>query len=86
MIKVGDEVKIVISKQLMSWGLLPLVNRYGKVLEIKLNNTNAPGLWLEIHNNFDEPEEWFIPIQSIRTKADEQRKKNMKILKNVSMK
>ena len=86
MIKVGDEVRIVISKQLMDMGMLPFVNRWGKILEIKSRNIHTPGVWLEILNDFDEPEEWFVPMQSIRTKEYDLQKKNLKILKDISMK
>ncbi len=82
MIKVGDKVKIVYSYQLADMGLITLVNRMGEVLEIKVKGTKTPGVWLRVLNDIDESEEWFIPIQSVRTKEYYYKKKNMKILKS----
>ena len=85
MIKVGDKVKIVYSYQLMDMNLIPLINRVGEVLEIKVKDVKNPGVWLRVMNELDEPEEWFVPIQSIRTKDYYFRKKNMKTLKSFDL-
>ena len=85
MIKVGDKVKIVYSYQLADMGMIPLVNRMGEVLELKVKDTKTPGAWLKVLNDVDEAEEWFIPIQSIRTKEYYFKKKNMKILKSFDL-
>jgi len=82
MIKIGDKVKIVYSYQLADMGLISFANRMGEVLEIKVKDTSTPGVWLRVLNDIDEAEEWFIPIQSIRTKEYYYKKKNMKILKS----
>lgn len=82
MIKVGDKVKIVYSNQLADMKMIPLVNRMGEILDIKIKDTKTPGVWLKILNELDEAEEWFVPIQSIRTKEYYYRKKNTKILKS----
>lgn len=82
MIKVGDKVKIVYSNQLADMKMIPLVNRMGEILDIKIKDTKTPGVWLKILNQLDEAEEWFVPIQSIRTKEYYYRKKNTKILKS----
>ena len=82
MIKVGDKVKIVYSNQLADMKMIPLVNRMGEILDIKIKDTKTPGVWLKILNELDEVEEWFVPIQSIRTKEYYYRKKNTKILKS----
>lgn len=82
MIKVGDKVKIVYSNQLADMKMIPLVNRMGEILDIKIKHTKTPGVWLKILNELDEAEEWFVPIQSIRTKEYYYRKKNTKILKS----
>lgn len=86
MIKVGDTVKIVYSSQLMDMGMLPFANRLGRVLEIRAKNVKSPGLWLEIVNDFGEPEEWFVPIQSIRTKEYDLHKRNRRTINSVNMK
>lgn len=80
MIKIGDKVKVVYSHQLADMKMIPLVNRMGEVLDIKVKNTKTPGVWLKILNELDEAEEWFVPIQSIRTREYYYRKKNTKIL------
>ena len=85
MIKVGDKVKIVYSYQLMDMNLIPLINRVGEVLEIKVKDVKNPGVWLRVMNELDEPEEWFVPIQSIRTKDYYFWKKNMKTLKSFDL-
>jgi hypothetical protein len=82
MIKVGDKVKIVYSHQLADMKMIPLVNRMGEILDIKIKDTKTPGVWLKILNDLDETEEWFVPIQSIRTKEYYYRKRNTKILKS----
>ncbi len=82
MIKVGDKVKIVYSHQLADMKMIPLVNRMGEILDIKIKDTKTPGVWLKILNDLDEAEEWFVPIQSIRTKEYYYRKRNTKILKS----
>jgi len=82
MIKVGDKVKIVYSHQLADMKMIPLVNRIGEILDIKIKDTKTPGVWLKILNELDEAEEWFVPIQSIRTKEYYYRKRNTKILKS----
>lgn len=82
MIKVGDKVKIVYSHQLADMKMIPLVNRMGEILDIKIKDTKTPGVWLKILNDLDEVEEWFVPIQSIRTKEYYYRKRNTKILKS----
>jgi hypothetical protein len=82
MIKIGDKVKIVYSRQLAEMKMIPLASKMGIVLDIKIKNTNTPGVWLRITNELDESEEWFVPIQSIRTKEYYYRKKNMKIIKS----
>ena len=82
MIKVGDKVKIVYSHQLADMKMIPLVNRRGEILDIKIKDTKTPGVWLKILNELDEAEEWFVPIQSIRTKEYYYRKRNTKILKS----
>ncbi len=82
MIKVGDKVKIVYSHQLADMKMIPLVNRMGEILDIKIKDTKTPGVWLKILNELDEAEEWFVPIQSIRTKEYYYRKRNTKILKS----
>lgn len=80
MINVGDKVKIVYSRQLADMKMIPFVNRTGEVLEIKVKNTKTPGIWLKILNELDEAEEWFVPIQSIRTQEYYYRKRNTKFL------
>ncbi len=82
MIKVGDKVKIVYSYQLADMKMIPLVNRMGVVLEVKVKGAKVPGVWLKVNNELDEAEEWFVPIQSIRTKEFYYRRKNTKILKS----
>ena len=82
MIKVGDKVKIVYSHQLADMKMIPLVNRMGEIFDIKIKDTKTPGVWLKILNELDEAEEWFVPIQSIRTKEYYYRKRNTKILKS----
>lgn len=82
MIKVGDKVKVVYSYQLADMKLIPLVGRTGEILDINIKDTKSPGVWLKILNDLDEAEEWFVPIQSIRTKEYYYRKHNTKILKS----
>lgn len=82
MISIGDKVKVVYSHQLADMKLIPLVSKVGEVIEIKISDTKTPGVWLKIPNEFDEAEEWFVPIQSIRTKEYYYHKNNMKILKS----
>lgn len=82
MIKVGDKVKVVYSYKLADMKLIPLVGRTGEILDIKIKDTKSPGVWLKILNDLDEAEEWFVPIQSIRTKKYYYRKHNTKILKS----
>lgn len=85
MIKVGDKVKVVYSYQLADMKLIPLVGRTGEILDINIKDTKSPGVWLKILNDLDEAEEWFVPIQSIRTKEYYYRKHNTKILKSLEI-
>ena len=82
MISIGDKVKVVYSHQLADMRLIPFVGKTGEVIEIKITDTKTPGVWLRIPNELDEAEEWFVPIQSIRTKEYYYRKHNTKILKS----
>ena len=85
MIKVGDKVKIVYSFKLADMGLITLVSWIGEVLEIKVKDTKTHGVWLKVPNEIGDTEEWFVPIQSIRTMEYYFRKKNMKILKSFEL-
>lgn len=85
MIKIGDKVKIVYSYKLADMGMIFLANRVGEVVEVKVKDTKSPGVWLKVPNDIGIMEEWFIPIQSIRTKEYYFKKKNMKILKSLDL-
>lgn len=80
MIKIGDKVKIVYSHHLAEMKMIPFVGRVGEVLYIKVKNVKVPGVWLKIINDLGDAEEWFVPIQSIRTKEYYYRKNNKKLL------
>ena len=82
MIKVGDQVKIVYSRQLADMKMIPFANMTGEIIAIKIKDTKIPGAWVKLINKLGEVEEWFVPIQSIRTKEYYYRKKNTKMLKS----
>ncbi len=85
MVKIGDKVKIVYSYQLADMKLIPLAGKMGVILDIKIKGTKSPGVWVKIVNEIDDEEEWFVPIQSIRTREFYFKKQNTKILKAFSI-
>ena len=86
MIKKNDLVKVIYSRQLMDEGLLRLVNMKGKVLEVKQNSKTYPGAWVQCKDPItNQNVEWFIPLNSLRSRQSEYVAKNAKELLNMDL-
>lgn len=86
MIKKNDLVKVIYSRQLMDEGLLRLVNMKGKVLEVKQNSKTHPGAWVQFKDPItNQNVEWFIPLNSLRSRQSEYVAKNAKELLNMDL-
>lgn len=86
MIKRNDLVKVVYSKRLFDEGLVRLVSRTGKVVDTKGGNKSRAGAWVRFSDSVTgESEEWFIPVESLRSRCDLDAIKNMKAISKINV-
>lgn len=85
MIKVGDEIKIVISEKLREQKLSFLCSQSGIVSCVKLGNIKNPGAFVTITKGRNKGEEWFIPFRSIRTHSIVEKIRNMSMVMAVKV-
>lgn len=83
MLKIGDDVRIIYSNQLLEMGLVPLVGTRGIVTECKFMN-KTPGAYVKITTkgrNYDK--EWYIPLKSIQSNEDIDKMRRLSMLKSI---
>lgn len=85
MLKVGDTVTVVESKELISMKLGELSGREAVVTSILKKDNNIKGVYLVPMSGRFKRQEWFIPIQSIKSKAMIDRIRSEQILEKAKL-
>lgn len=86
MIKKNDLVKVVYSRRLFDEGLVRLASKVGKVTDVKGGNKSRAGAWVRFSDSVTgESEEWFIPVESLRSRCDLDTIKNMKAINKINV-
>ncbi len=65
--RLGDQISIVPSDELIEMRLMALAFRKGKIVEIRRNGEGLIfGAWVELEGQpYLDEQEWFIPLESI---------------------
>lgn len=85
MLRNGDMVKIAYSKQLSEFGLAELIGKKAMVTQIVTKDGHVKGVYLIPSTGKLKREEWYVPIQSIRSQQTIDRMRSEQILRKAKI-
>lgn len=84
MIREGEQIRIVWSEALSEMKLTPLIGRTGMVTCLLATKRN-PGCMVHFREKYLGEKNWFIPIASIETSSQVEKKRKVDMISNVKL-